>query len=92
MFKYNQQLYIVHLFCFVFSQVQQMADSYVTDVDKQLATKTKELLGWWQQARRLFSDSNQTSRLRKKNEHLMSDGSTSAESGICVFFSCVNKC
>lgn len=32
--------------CFVqYHQVQQMADGYAADIDKQLATKTKELLG-----------------------------------------------
>lgn len=29
------------------SQIQQMADNIAADIDKQLAAKTKELLGWW---------------------------------------------
>lgn len=28
------------------SQIQQMADNIAADIDKQLAAKTKELLGW----------------------------------------------
>lgn len=85
----------IHLSLCVYLQVQQMADSYVADIDKQLATKTKELLGWPKQGRRLF-----VFRLKQKlsspnKERTLndgSDGSTSAPSGVCVFLSCVNKC
>lgn len=35
-----------HLFLSVPTQIQQMADSITADIDKQLAAKTKELLGW----------------------------------------------
>lgn len=40
-------IYVLALFLiYCLLQIQQMMDSYSADVDKQLATKTKELLGW----------------------------------------------
>lgn len=41
----NPGYLFIYFFVISVSQVQQMADGFAADIDKQLASKTKELLG-----------------------------------------------